>query len=86
MDEASFSGQRCPRERREKFLAEILKSEREKSTHLNVLIKDKYLELIQEAQKLEKRTPLQQRRLKRFNVVEIGGIKNSSQEMKKMKI
>ncbi|XP_043284072.1 KRAB-A domain-containing protein 2-like isoform X2 [Venturia canescens] len=78
MDEASSSERRCNKECREKFLAEILKSESEKSTHFNVLTREKYMELIkevEEAQKTEKKTSLQQRRLKRFNILEIGGLK-----------
>ena len=78
MDEASSSGHVGQKEWRQRFLVEVLRSEDEKSTHFNVLTKEKYLELIQqveEAKKTEKKSPLQQRRLKRFDVVEIGGVK-----------
>lgn len=78
MDKASSSEKRCNRENRDKFLTEILKSESVKSTHFNVLTREKYMELIkevEEAHRTEKKTSLQQRRLKRFNVLEIGGIK-----------
>ena len=78
MDEASSSGHVGQKEWRQRFLVEVLRSEDEKSTHFNVLTKEKYLELIQqveEGKKTEKKSPLQQRRLKRFDVVEIGGVK-----------
>lgn len=78
MHKALSSGRKRQRERRERFLSEILKSEWEKSTHFNVLAGDKYLELIQEVEEAEnsvKKTSLQQRRLKRFGVLESGGKK-----------
>lgn len=46
--------------------------------HFNVIMKDKYLELLKEvedAERVEKKTPLQHRRLKRFGILEIGGVK-----------
>lgn len=78
MDEASSSGHVGQKEWRQRFLEEVLRSEDEKSTHFNVLTKEKYFALMQqveEAKKTEKKSPLQQRRLKRFDVVEIGGVK-----------
>lgn len=78
MNGASSSGYISQKEWRERFLEEILRSETEKSTHFNVMTKEKYLLLMQEveeAKKVEKKTPLQQRRLNRFDVVEIGGIR-----------
>ncbi|KAF2881587.1 hypothetical protein ILUMI_24586 [Ignelater luminosus] len=68
MDEPSSSNQTDQLKWRELFLDETLQSENIKSTHFNVLTKDKYLELIpqvEEAEKTEKKTPLQQRKLQR---------------------
>ncbi|KAK9883942.1 hypothetical protein WA026_004882 [Henosepilachna vigintioctopunctata] len=63
---------------REKFLAEISKSEMKRSSHFNVILSDNYSKLfeqVEDAEKSEKRTPLKQRRLKRFGVLILGDIK-----------
>ena len=55
-----------------------IKMWKQKSTHYNVLTKEKYFEILQEveeAEKMEKKTPLQQRRIKWFSVLEIRGVK-----------
>lgn len=78
MNEPTTSRQADQKQWREKFLTEILQSESEKSSHYNVLTSEQYLELIEQvedAEKSEERTPLQQRRLKRFAVLEIGDVK-----------
>ncbi|XP_049886670.1 KRAB-A domain-containing protein 2-like [Pectinophora gossypiella] len=79
MDEPSTSSRQADQKMwREKFLAEILESETRKSSHYNVLLSDKYSELVEQvedAEKSEIRTPLQQRRLKRFGVLKIGDVK-----------
>lgn len=61
------------------FGEEILQSEN-KFSHYNVFSIDEYADLInqvEDADKLEKRTSLQKRRLKRFAVLIIGDVKNS---------
>lgn len=78
MDEPTSSKQADQKKWREKFLAEILQRECQKTSHFNVLSSDKYSELVKEvedAEKSEIRTPLQQRRLKRFCVLKIGDVK-----------
>lgn len=64
---------------RQQFLEEVQKLEdSKKETHYNVLTTDKYSELIfevEEAEGAEKKTPLQQRRLQRFGVLNIGNVK-----------
>ncbi|KAG8325497.1 hypothetical protein J6590_066485 [Homalodisca vitripennis] len=78
MEEDSVSGGHSQKEWRERFMTTVLQSENEKSTHFNVLTKDKYQQLINEvetAANTDKKTPLQQRRLKRFGVIDIGGVK-----------
>jgi len=60
------------------FISEVLKSESEKLTHYNVMAKDKYQELIEEietAAMSDRKTPTQLRRLRRFRVIDLGGIK-----------
>ncbi|XP_018567162.1 KRAB-A domain-containing protein 2-like [Anoplophora glabripennis] len=78
MDEPSTSSRQADQKQwREKFLTEILESEIKKSSHYNVLSSDKYSELVEQvedAEKSAKRTPLQQRRLKRFGVLKIGDV------------
>lgn len=78
MDEPTSSRQADQKQWREKFLAEILQCESKKSSHYNVLSSEQYLELVkqvEDAEKSEKRTPLQQRRLIRFAVLKIGDVK-----------
>uniref|UniRef100_A0A1B6DP93 Integrase zinc-binding domain-containing protein n=1 Tax=Clastoptera arizonana TaxID=38151 RepID=A0A1B6DP93_9HEMI len=78
MEEDSVSGGHSQKEWRERFMTTVLQSENEKSTHFNVLTKDKYQQLINEvetAANTDKKTPLQQRCLKRFGVIDIGGVK-----------
>ncbi|KAG8300021.1 hypothetical protein J6590_086509 [Homalodisca vitripennis] len=78
MEEDSVSGGHSQKEWRERFMTTVLQSENEKSTHFNILTKDKYQQLINEvetAANTDKKTPLQQRRLKRFGVIDIGGVK-----------
>ncbi|KAG8296007.1 hypothetical protein J6590_067122 [Homalodisca vitripennis] len=78
MEEDSVTGGHSQKEWRERFMTTVLQSENEKSTHFNVLTKDKYQQLINEvetAANKDKKTPLQQRRLKRFGVIDIGGVK-----------
>lgn len=77
MDEPTSSRQANQKHWREKFLAGILESENKKFSHYNVLPLDTYLKLVkqvEEAERSEKRTPLQQRRLKRFGVLKIGDV------------
>lgn len=78
MDEPTSSRQADQKQWREKFLTEILQSESKKSSHYNVLSSEQYLELVEQvedAEKSEKKTPLQQRRWKRFAVLKIGDVK-----------
>lgn len=78
MEEPTSSRQADQKQWREKFLAEILECENKKSSHYNVLSSEQYLQLVkqvEDAEKSEKRTPLQQRRLKRFAVLKIGDVK-----------
>lgn len=78
MDEPTSSRQADRKQWREKFLTEILQSESNKSSHYNVLSSEQYLEIVEQvedAEKSEKKTPLQQRRLKRFAVLKIGCVK-----------
>ncbi|XP_031332774.1 KRAB-A domain-containing protein 2-like [Photinus pyralis] len=78
MEEDSVNGGHSQKEWRERFMTTVLQSENDKSTHFNVLTKDKYQQLINEvetAANTDKKTPLQQRRLKRFSVIDIGGVK-----------
>ncbi|KAG8246491.1 hypothetical protein J6590_083896 [Homalodisca vitripennis] len=88
MEEDSVSGGHSQKEWRERFMTTVLQSENEKSTHFNVLTKDKYQQLINEvetAANTDKKTPLQQRRLKRFGVIDIGGVKNWWQPVRETK-
>ncbi|KAK5640305.1 hypothetical protein RI129_011116 [Pyrocoelia pectoralis] len=78
MDEPSSSVQVNQLEWRERFLKEIVQNENIKSSHFNVLTKDKYSDLIlqvEEAEKAQIKTPLHQRRLKRFAILNIGSVK-----------
>lgn len=78
MSDNQAEGQSCEKDWKEQFIKKLLESEDKKSTHFNVITKDKYSELLKEvedAERVEKKTPLQHRRLKRFRILEIGGIK-----------
>lgn len=63
---------------KERFFKEIIRLENEKDSHYNAMTKDVYNKLlteVEEAKSAAKKTPLQYRRLKRFNVLEIGETK-----------
>ncbi|CAH2001754.1 unnamed protein product, partial [Acanthoscelides obtectus] len=78
INEAPSRGHVDQKEWRQRFFEEFLRSEDEKSTQFDILTKEKYLAFMQqveEAEKTEKKSPLQQRRLKRLDVVEIGAVK-----------
>lgn len=78
MSDNQAEGQSCEKDWKEQFIKKLLESEDKKSTHFNVITKDKYSELLKEvedAERVEKKTPLQHRRLKRFRILEIGDIK-----------
>ncbi|XP_045135274.1 SCAN domain-containing protein 3-like [Portunus trituberculatus] len=62
---------------KEKFIQNILKWDENKTSQYNILTQDKYASLLQEvndAKTAEKKIPLQYKRLKQFDVIEIGGI------------
>lgn len=66
MDEPLCSRQANQKLWREMFLEENLQSENEKSSHYNVLSADEYADLVkqvEDAEKLEKRSSSQKRRL-----------------------
>ncbi|XP_060809059.1 KRAB-A domain-containing protein 2-like [Amyelois transitella] len=64
--------------KKERFLQRILALEDMKDSHFNVMTKEKFEKFamdVEDAKFDEKKTPLQYSRLKRFNIIEVCGIK-----------